>query len=101
MSSALKRRSIRNSTPAALGTAQLLLRLIAARRFSTIQSLVDYMLSLETRLSAARPREMSIRNMVRRVIGIVREEAENNGMGELFKAAIESGIAYCLCSGAV
>ena len=30
--------------------------------------------------------------MARRVIGIIREEAENNGMGDLFQAALEIGI---------
>jgi translation initiation factor eIF-2B subunit beta len=72
-----------------VGTAQLLLRLIAAQKPASIQGLVDYVLSLETKLSTARPREMSIRNMVRRVLGIIREEAENAGLGEHFKAAME------------
>ncbi|KAA8913305.1 hypothetical protein FN846DRAFT_902998 [Sphaerosporella brunnea] len=89
----LKRRSVRNPTPTAVGTAQLLLRLIAAHKFTSIQNLVDYVLSLETRLSAARPREMSIRNMVRRVLGIIREEAENAGYGDHFKAAMEASQA--------
>lgn len=87
--STLKRRSVRNPTPTAVGTAQLLLRLIAAQKPASIQGLVDYVLSLETKLSQARPREMSIRNMVRRVLGIIREEAENAGLGEHFKAAME------------
>jgi len=72
-----------------VGTAQLLLRLIAAQKPASVQGLVDYVLSLETKLSTARPREMSVRNMVRRVLGIIREEAENAGLGEHFKAAME------------
>lgn len=48
------------------------------------------MLSLETKLSPACPRELSVRNMVRRVLGIVREEAENAGLGPLFHAAMEA-----------
>jgi translation initiation factor eIF-2B subunit beta len=51
---------------------------------------VSYVLSLESKLSSACPREMSIRNMVRRVLGIIREEAENQDMGDLFKAAMEA-----------
>ncbi|KAF8544942.1 hypothetical protein BDD12DRAFT_814028 [Trichophaea hybrida] len=90
---ALKRRSVRNPTPSAVGTAQLFLRLIAAHKWISIAVLVDYVLSLEIKLSAARPREMSIRNMVRRVLGIIREEAENAGLGELFNAAMEASEA--------
>jgi translation initiation factor eIF-2B subunit beta len=88
--STLKRRSVRNPTPTAVGTAQLLLRLIAAHKFTSLQNLVDYVLTLEDKLSTARPREMSIRNMVRRVLGIIREEAENAGYGDHFKAAMEA-----------
>ncbi|KAL7267634.1 GCD complex subunit gcd7 [Rhizina undulata] len=92
---ALKRRSICNPTPCAIGTAQLFLRLISAYRFSTIRQLVDYVSSIETQLSSARPREFSISNMCRRVIGIIREEAENNGLGESFRVAIhEAGIYW-------
>jgi translation initiation factor eIF-2B subunit beta len=36
---------------------------------------------------------MSIRNMVRRVLGIIREEAENAGLGALFNAAMEASEA--------
>lgn len=88
---ALKRRSIRSPTPSAVGTSQLLLRLIAAHKFTTIKSLVDYILSIDANLSSVCQRELSIRNMVRRVLGIVREEAENNGMGEFFKLAMAMG----------
>lgn len=87
----LKRRIIRNPVPAAVGTAQLFLRLISSYRFQSIGQLVDYVSSIETKLSAARPREMSVRNMARRVVGIIREEAENNGMGDLFQEALRSG----------
>ncbi|RPB16096.1 nagb/rpia/CoA transferase-like protein [Morchella conica CCBAS932] len=87
---ALKRRVIRNPVPAAVGTAQLFLRLISSYRFQSIRQLVDYISGVEERLSAARPREMSVRNMVRRVVGIIREEAENNGMGDQFQEALRS-----------
>lgn len=84
---------MRNPTPAAVGTAQLCLRLLAAHKFSSISSVVDYVLALETQLASARPREMSVRNMVRRVLGIIREEAEAAGLGEQFKAAMEASEA--------
>lgn len=87
---ALKRRVIRNPVPAAVGTAQLFLRLISSYRFQSIRQLVDYISGVEERLSAARPREMSVRNMARRVVGIIREEAENNGMGDQFQEALRS-----------
>jgi len=52
---------------------------------------VDHISSIGTELSKAVPRELAVRNMARRVIGIIREEAENNGMGDLFQAALETG----------
>jgi len=52
---------------------------------------VDHISSIGTELSKAVPRELAVRNMARRVIGIIREEAENNGMGDLFQAALEIG----------
>jgi translation initiation factor eIF-2B subunit beta len=36
--------------------------------------------------------------MARRVIGIIREEAENNGMGDLFLAALEAGNSLLLAN---
>lgn len=52
---------------------------------------MDHISSIGTELSKAVPRELAVRNMARRVIGIIREEAENNGMGDLFQAALETG----------
>jgi translation initiation factor eIF-2B subunit beta len=63
--------------------------LIYAHPFSSIGDLVDHISSIGTKLSKAVPRELAVRNMARRVIGIIREEAENNGMGDLFQAALE------------
>lgn len=46
-------------------------------------------LNLETELAAARPREMAIRNMVRRLLGVIREESQNLGLEDLFEAAMK------------
>ncbi|RPB06078.1 nagb/rpia/CoA transferase-like protein [Choiromyces venosus 120613-1] len=86
----LKRRSVKGPEDAAIATAQLFLRLIYAHPFSSIGDLVDHISSVGTKLSKAVPRELAVRNMARRVIGIIREEAENNGMGDLFQAALET-----------
>ncbi|CUS10630.1 unnamed protein product [Tuber aestivum] len=88
----LKRRSVKGPDAAAVATAQLFLRLIYAHPFSSIGDLVEHISSIGTSLSKAVPRELAVRNMARRVIGIIREEAENNGMGDLFQAALETGI---------
>ncbi|TGZ84206.1 nagb/rpia/CoA transferase-like protein [Ascodesmis nigricans] len=85
---ALKRRSVRNPTPCAFGTAHLLLRLVSHHKDATVQGLVPFALNLETELSAARPREMAIRNMVRRLLGVIREESQNLGLEDLFEAAM-------------
>lgn len=78
----LKARQIRNSRPCALATAQLLLRVVAARRIEDPQKLITRIRDVGRRLVAAQPRELAIGNIVRRVIGVVREVAEQQRSGK-------------------
>lgn len=76
--SLLKRRQIKNSRPCALATAQLLLRVVAATRIRDVQQLIDRISEVGRRLVAAQPREMAVGNIVRRILGVVREVAEED-----------------------
>ena len=74
--SLLKRRQIRNSRQCAIATTHLLLRVVAAERRPDAQKLIERIRDVGRRLVAAQPREMAVGNMVRRVLGVVREVAE-------------------------
>ncbi|KAI5198213.1 hypothetical protein AUEXF2481DRAFT_75503 [Aureobasidium subglaciale EXF-2481] len=74
--SLLKRRQIRNSRPCAIATTQLLLRIVAASRARDAASLIERVRKVGQRLIAAQPREMAVGNIVRRVLGLIREVEE-------------------------
>lgn len=76
--SLLKRRQIRNSRCCAIATARLLLRLISLQRWRDAQALIQRIRDVGRRLVAAQPREMAVGNIVRRILGIVREIAEDD-----------------------
>ena len=80
--SLLKRRQIKNSRPAALATAHLLLRVVASERIKDAAKLIDHIRDVGRRLIAAQPREMAVGNIVRRVLGVVREVVERVEEGE-------------------
>jgi translation initiation factor eIF-2B subunit beta len=72
----LKRRQIRNSRPCAIATTQLLLRIVAAAKTRDAASLIERVRKVGQRLIAAQPREMAVGNIVRRVLGLIREVEE-------------------------
>ncbi|CAK1362710.1 putative translation initiation factor eIF-2B subunit beta [Cercospora beticola] len=76
--SLLKRRQIRNSRPCAIATAQLLLRVVGSSRWKDSQSLIRRIREVGRKLVSAQPREMAVGNIVRRVLGVVREVAEDD-----------------------
>lgn len=76
--SLLKRRQIRNSRPCALATTHLLLRVVAVERIRDAQKLIERIRAVGRRLVAAQPREMAVGNIVRRVLGVVREVVERD-----------------------
>lgn len=80
--SLLKRRQIKHSRPCAIATAQLLLRVVAAERIRDAQKLMHRIRDVGRRLVAAQPREMTVGNVVRRVLGVIREVAEEDDDGE-------------------
>lgn len=76
--SLLQRRQIRNSRPCAIATTQLLLRVVANERTRDAQALIKRIRDVGRRLVVAQPREMAVGNIVRRVLGVVREVAEED-----------------------
>ncbi|KAJ5086318.1 hypothetical protein NUU61_007625 [Penicillium alfredii] len=90
--SLLKRRQIRHSRSCATATAYLLLRVISACRTSDSAKLIERVQSVGRRLVAAQPREMVVGNIVRRVLGLIRDEAEDDREAEyaLSEAGSES-----------
>lgn len=76
--SLLKRRQIKHSRPCALATAELLLRVVSAERIRDASKLLERIRHVGRRLIAAQPREMAVGNIVRRVLGVVREVVESD-----------------------
>ncbi|KAK7720166.1 GCD complex subunit gcd7 [Botryosphaeria dothidea] len=79
--SLLKRRQIRNSRPCAIATAQLLRRVVQEFKGKDAAKLIRRIKDVGQRLTAAQPREMSVGNIVRRVLGLVREVVEEGESG--------------------
>ncbi|GAB7355031.1 hypothetical protein MBLNU459_g5632t2 [Dothideomycetes sp. NU459] len=75
--SLLKRRQIKNSRPCAIATTHLLLRVVAASRIKDAATLIERVRKVGQRLIAAQPREMAVGNIVRRVLGLIREVVED------------------------
>ncbi|GAB7361418.1 hypothetical protein MBLNU230_g1474t1 [Neophaeotheca triangularis] len=76
--SLLKRRQIKNSRPCAIATSQLLLRVVANSKTRDAQTLIQRVRDVGRKLVSAQPREMAVGNIVRRVLGVVREVAEED-----------------------
>ncbi|MCJ1443731.1 MAG: Translation initiation factor eIF-2B subunit beta [Stictis urceolatum] len=76
--SLLKRREIRNSRPCAIATARLLRIVVAKTRFIELSQLIERVQQVGQRLTAAQPREIAVGNIVRRVLGVIRDESEED-----------------------
>ncbi|KAI6711283.1 hypothetical protein JHW43_006193 [Diplocarpon mali] len=76
--SLLKRRQIKNSRPCAIATAHLLLRVVAKFKWTDIGKLLQRIQEVGQRLIEAQPREMVVGNIVRRVLGMIRDEAKED-----------------------
>ncbi|PYI18724.1 translation initiation factor 2B, beta subunit [Aspergillus violaceofuscus CBS 115571] len=90
--SLLKRRQIRHSRSCATATAYLLRGVISASRTNDANKLIERVQHVGRRLMAAQPREMVVGNIVRRVLGLIRDEAEDDREGDfnLSEAGSES-----------
>ncbi|KAF3032598.1 GCD complex subunit gcd7 [Didymella heteroderae] len=80
--SLLKRRQIRNSRPCAIATTALLLRVVGEFKGRDAAKLVERIRQVGRRLTSAQPREVVVGNIVRRVLGLVREVVDENADGQ-------------------
>lgn len=80
--SLLKSRQIRNSRPCAIATAKLLRLVVAKQRFTDLNQLIERIQQVGQRLTAAQPREIAVGNIVRRVLGVIRDESEEDRKGD-------------------
>lgn len=85
--SLLKRRQIRLSRSCAIATAYLLLRVVSAFRTTDATKLIERVQSVGRRLMVAQPRELVVGNIVRRVLGLIRDEAEDERDADFFLAS--------------
>ncbi|KAI1104708.1 nagb/rpia/CoA transferase-like protein [Jackrogersella minutella] len=76
--SLLKRRQIRGSEPCAIATAHVLLQVVARDKWSDVDQLIGRVQLIGRRLVAAQPHELVIGNIVKRVLGLIRDEAEED-----------------------
>ncbi|KAL6714980.1 GCD complex subunit gcd7 [Lecanora helva] len=80
--SLLKRRQIRGSKACATATAFLLRRLVETAKVAGVAQLIEKVQRTGQRLIQAQPKEPAIGNIVRRVLGVIRLEAEGRQEGE-------------------
>ncbi|EOA92355.1 GCD complex subunit gcd7 [Exserohilum turcicum] len=78
----LKRRQIRNSRPCAIATTALLLRVVGEFKGRDAAKLIERIKQVGRRLTSAQPREVVVGNIVRRVLGLVREVVEEHAEGQ-------------------
>jgi translation initiation factor eIF-2B subunit beta len=78
----LKRRQIRNSRPCAIATTALLLRVVGEFKGRDAAKLIERIRQVGRRLTSAQPREVVVGNIVRRVLGLVREVVDEQADGQ-------------------
>ncbi|KAF5838469.1 eukaryotic initiation factor [Dunaliella salina] len=72
----LRRRQIQGSLPCAKRTAEIMRALLTMQRHPDAASLIDDVRAVGYKLQAAKPVELAVGNIVRRVLHLIREEAQ-------------------------
>lgn len=80
--SLLKRRQIHSSRPCAIATAHLLRRVVGACQVTDVAKLIQRVQQVGQRLVTAQPKELAVGNIVLRVLGVIRDEVEENRDGD-------------------
>ena len=78
----LKHRQIQQPRACALATAQLLRHVVEEFSLPDVVKLVERIQAVGRRLTTAQPHELAVGNTVRRVLGMIRGEAEEDREGE-------------------
>ncbi|KAI2640158.1 initiation factor 2 subunit family protein [Xylaria nigripes] len=73
--SLLKRRQVKGSEACATATAHILLQVVARDKWTNVDQLLGRIRLIGRKLVAAVPQELVIGNIVRRVLGLIRDEA--------------------------
>ena len=89
--SLLKRRQIKGAKPCAIATAYLLRRAISSVRAADSSKLLERVSQVGRRLVEAAPKELTIGNVVRRVLGLIRDEEDEKRGGDLSGGNSEVG----------
>ncbi|KAI0383159.1 nagb/rpia/CoA transferase-like protein [Hypomontagnella monticulosa] len=76
--SLLKRRQIRGAEPCAIATAHILLQVVAKDKWIDVDQLIGRVQLIGRKLVTAQPHELVIGNVVKRVLGLIRDEAEED-----------------------
>ncbi|KAI1650305.1 nagb/rpia/CoA transferase-like protein [Daldinia loculata] len=76
--SLLKRRQIRGSESCAIATAHILLQVVAKDKWSDVDQLIGRIQLVGRKLVTAQPHELVIGNVVKRVLGLIRDEASED-----------------------
>ncbi|KAI0912082.1 initiation factor 2 subunit family protein [Ustulina deusta] len=76
--SLLKRRQIKGSEACATATAHILLQVVARDKWTNVDQLLGRIQLIGRKLVAAQPHELAIGNIVRRVLGLIRDEASED-----------------------
>ncbi|SPN97539.1 related to translation initiation factor GCD7 [Cephalotrichum gorgonifer] len=87
LTSLLKRRQIYDSEPCAVATANLLLQVVAKSKATDVDQLLSQISTVGSRLVAAQPKEPVVANIVRRVLGLIRDEAEEDRNGNMSQSS--------------
>ncbi|KLU83839.1 translation regulator GCD7 [Magnaporthiopsis poae ATCC 64411] len=73
--SLLKRRQIKTPQQCAVATAHILLQVVARGDWKDVDQLLDRVQQVGRRVGSARPKELVIGNITKRVLGLIRDEA--------------------------
>ncbi|KAI0402231.1 initiation factor 2 subunit family protein [Xylaria palmicola] len=76
--SLLKRRQIKGSEACATATAHILLQVVARDKWANVDQLLGRIQLIGRKLVTAQPYELVIGNIVRRVLGLIRDEASED-----------------------
>lgn len=76
--SLLKRRQIKGSEACATATAHILLQVVARDKWTNVDQLLGRIQLIGRKLVTAQPHELVIGNVVRRVLGLIRDEASED-----------------------
>ena len=66
-----------------MATAYLLRRVVETFKITDVLGLIERVQQIGQQLMASQPRELAIGNIVRRVLGVIREEADEDRDGEI------------------